>query len=120
MNRKITFQDPCRLGRHMGVYDAPRTVLDRIPGLELREMGRNRNMATCCGTNAWVNCDQNSKRIQLDHLREVKELGCDLLVTSCPKCEIHFRCAMSDRNLEEDVAVELMDFASLVEQSLTG
>jgi Fe-S oxidoreductase len=118
IDKRVTFQDPCRLGRHMGIYDPPRNILENIPGLEIQEMGKSRNMATCCGTNAWVNCDVNSKQTQLDHLREVLEMECDLLITSCPKCEIHFRCAMNDKTIDEEISVEMMDFASLVDMSL--
>jgi Fe-S oxidoreductase len=117
VNETVTFQDPCRLGRHMGVYDAPRSILSKIPDLQFKEMMRNRNMATCCGTNAWVNCDVNSKQIQVDHLKEAKDMGCDLLLTACPKCEIHYRCAMKDTAIEDDIQIELTDIASIAERS---
>ena len=92
-NKKVTYHDSCRLGRHMGVYDPPRTVIDSIPDIELVEMEKNRENALCCGVNSWLNCGQLSKQIQLNRLKEAKATGANWLITSCPKCQIHLKCA---------------------------
>ncbi len=91
--KKVTYHDPCRLGRHMGLYDQPRTVIDSILDTDLLEMERNRENALCCGVNSWLNCGKLSKQIQLDRLKEAKATGADWLITSCPKCQIHLKCA---------------------------
>ncbi len=98
LDRTVTYQDPCRLGRHLGIYDQPREVLSSIPGLKLIEMEKSGKNAVCCGTTAWTNCGAHSKLIQLDRLREADHLKADTLVTSCPKCYIHFTCALNDEN----------------------
>lgn len=95
LNRTVTYQDPCRLGRHLGIYDQPREVLSSIPGLKLTEMEKSGKNAVCCGTSAWTNCGTPSKLIQLNRLREVDHLRAGTMVTSCPKCYIHFNCALS-------------------------
>jgi len=82
----VTFQDPCRLSRHMGLKDAPRQALDLVPGLTRVEMLHSGSNAMCCGTSAWMSCDQTSKRIQGDRLAEAEDTGADTLVTSCPFC----------------------------------
>lgn len=92
----VTYQDPCRLGRYMGVYEAPRKVLSSIPGVELREMPCSRSNSICCGVSAWLNCGTFSKRIQVDRLREAAATGARTLVTACPKCNVHFNCVMSE------------------------
>ena len=90
----VTFADPCRLGRHQGKYAAPRAALAAVPGLTLAEMPRSRAQAVCCAGN-WLACNQTSKRIQTDLLRAAANTGADELVTACPKCLIHLKCAQA-------------------------
>ncbi len=94
--RPLTIQDPCRLGRHMGVVDAPRKVLTALPGHELREMEHSGLNSHCCGTSSWLNCGTFSKRIQLERMREAEAVGADLIVTACPKCFTHFSCTLNE------------------------
>jgi Fe-S oxidoreductase len=114
---RVTYHDPCRLGRHMGVYDAPRQVIER-QGLDLAEMPRNRANALCCGTNGWTQCAIANKAVQVDRLREARATGADLLVTACIKCHIHFQCAMQDQLLGEEINIEIKDLAVLVAEAL--
>lgn len=113
----VTYQDPCRLGRHLGIYDEPRTVLDALPGVELVEMPKSRERAICCGTSTWMNCTAYSKMIQIARLKEAKATGADRLVTACPKCEIHFRCAIGTRSSEE-IQIEPVDVVTLAAEAL--
>jgi Fe-S oxidoreductase len=118
--RKITYQDPCRLGRHLGIYDEPREVIGNVPGIELVEMDRNRENAMCCGTSAWINCDRFSKQMQINRLKEAKSTGADMLVTACPKCQIHLKCAMSGELPvgKEEVEIEINDLSVLVARGM--
>lgn len=117
--RKVTYHDPCRLGRHMGIYDAPREVLKHIPGIELIEMERSRENALCCGTSAWLSCDEIAKVIRSDRIAEAEATGASILVTTCPKCETHFSCLKSERLLEKpQIAIEIMDLTVLVAKAL--
>jgi len=118
--KKVTYQDPCRLGRHLGVYDAPRAVLRAMPGVDLVEMERSRECALCCGTSAFTNCDVYSHEMRMERLREAEATGAELLVTSCPKCQVHFECAMNDRSEEKgpEMSIRIVDLASLVADSL--
>ncbi len=99
----VTYHDPCRLGRLAGIYDAPRTLLASIPGIELKEMERSRENGVCCGTTGWMNCSSCSKEIQMQRLAEASATGAGTIVTACPKCQIHFRCAKSAFDLEIEV-----------------
>jgi len=111
--KTVTFHDPCRLGRHLGVYDAPRKVLEGL-GYKVVEMRHARRNATCCGTNGWTHCDAANKAIQVQRLREAKATGADVMVTACLKCQIHFRCALMDEQLKEEIGIEMVDLATLV------
>ena len=115
--RRVTYQDPCRLGRHLGVYDAPRRVL-AAAGFELVEMERTRAAAQCCGTTCWTNCGQVSRNIQVERLQEARATGAELLITACPKCQIHFKCAQRDPTLGEGIGIEIRDLATLVAERL--
>jgi Fe-S oxidoreductase len=100
---KVTFQDSCRLGRFQGIYEPPRDLLLAVPGLELVEMEENRKRSMCCGTSCWMNCDQESKRMQVERLEEASTIA-DMMITACPKCLIHFVCAMDGQSkLDTDV-----------------
>lgn len=120
IKKKVTYQDPCRLGRHLGIYEEPRKVIQAIPGIELIEMERNREESLCCGTSAFTNCDVYSKQIRVDRLLEAKATGAETLITCCPKCQTHFRCAMVSRGEEKgpEVEIEVMDLANLVADAL--
>ncbi len=96
----VTYQDPCRLGRHLGVFDAPRRVLGAIPGLELVEMERSGADAACCGTAGFMHCDAASRSLQTERLAEAVATGAATLLTACPKCLIHLTCAqVEDRRV---------------------
>ncbi len=115
--KTVTFHDPCRLGRHLGVYDAPRQVLEGL-GYKVVEMRHARRNATCCGTNGWTHCDAANKAIQVQRLREAKATGADVMVTACLKCQIHFKCALMDEQLKDEIGIEMVDLATLVAEQL--
>ena len=83
-------------------------------------MTRNRMSALCCGTQAWMNCGTVNKQIQSERLREADTTGAELLLTSCPKCQIHLKCAMNDQMLGEELGIEIEDITSLAAKALTG
>jgi len=120
IKKKVTYQDPCRLGRHLGVYDAPRKVIESIPGIELVEMRHSGLESICCGTSAFTNCDSYSNMLRTERLCEATETGAELLITACPKCQTHFRCAMMDKGEEHRSTpkIEIMDLANLVANAI--
>jgi len=119
LKQKVTYHDPCRLGRFGGIFDAPRMIINAIPGLELIEMPRNRTNSLCCGTQAWINCGTVNKQIQEERLREAKSTGADILLTSCPKCQIHFNCALNDGRLGEELKLKIEDVVGLAARLVT-
>ena len=117
-SQKVTFQDPCRLGRHMNIYEQPRDTLRSIAGIDLVEMAHHHKRSICCGVSGWMNCSQVSKQIQTNRLGEAKETGADILVTSCAKCQIHFKCALDDAELSKEMTFQIKDLTEVVGQSL--
>jgi len=114
---KVTYHDPCRLGRHLGVYDSPRQVIEAL-GMELVEMEHSGKNALCCGTSCWTNCGAVNKQIQVDRLREAQATGAELLVTACPKCQIHFKCALDDAKVAGEMGIEICDLVTLVDEAM--
>jgi Fe-S oxidoreductase len=113
---RVTYHDPCRMGRYLHVHEPPRTVLGSVPELELVEMEDNRERSMCCGSTAWVNCSGCSKLIQREKLRQAKETGARVMLTTCPKCQIHLSCAARDQDASQAVKVE--DVTSWVGRAL--
>ena len=118
--KKVTYQDPCRLGRHLAIYEPPRELIKAIPGIKLVEMEHCADQSICCGTSVWTNCGSYSKEIRVERLSEAKATGAELMITACPKCQIHFKCAMVDKGAEKgsDIKIEVMDLVNLVANAM--
>src|SRR5690606_35787534 len=86
---KVTYHDPCYLGRYNGVYDAPRDAVSALPGAELVEMRRNRNKSFCCGGGGgrMFMEEQRGTRINQARVQEAIETGAELLCAACPRSE---------------------------------
>ncbi len=113
----VTFQDPCRLGRFMGEYEAPRSLLEAAA--DFREMDHARHQSICCGTSAWTQCGHTAKSIQVERLKEARTTGADTLVTACPKCQIHFNCALADSDVENAARIPVRDLTTLLWDALS-
>ena len=113
INRKVTYHDPCHLGRYTGVYDAPRSILEAIPGVELVEMPRNRANAFCCGAGAGVRTayPEFAGWVASERVREAVSTGADTLVTACPFCEQNLGDVKQPK-------IELVDILELVRESM--
>jgi Fe-S oxidoreductase len=115
---KVTYHDPCRLGRFAGEYEAPRKVLEAIPGVELVEMKRNRHRSPCCGVSAWMNCDDFSRELRLNKLTMAQDVDAGILATACPKCRIHLRCYTTNEHVQPQVKINVEDITVIAAQSL--
>ena len=93
-------------------------MLRALPGVKLAEMRKSGPTGACCAGGTWSNCDRFAKRLQVDRLREARATGAQVLVTACPKCQIHFRCAMKDPRLKGEIEIEMKDVAEIVAGAL--
>jgi len=109
----LTYQDPCRLGRHLGIYDEPRHVLQHNNSSHYRELQPSRKQSLCCGVSGWMNCDINSKAIQTKRLEQAHETEAEVLTVACPKCQIHFTCTLQDKTLNTKYPIRIKDIATI-------
>jgi Fe-S oxidoreductase len=113
----VTYQDACRLGRYQGVYQEPRSLIDQL-GFQLVEMDHHQHSSLCCGTSCWSTCGQMNKKIQVERLKEARATGAERLITSCVKCQIHFKCAQKDPALGSELEIEIRDLTTLLAENL--
>ncbi|UCE91108.1 MAG: (Fe-S)-binding protein [Methanobacteriota archaeon] len=116
VDRTVTFHDPCHLGRHNGLYDQPRSILEAIPGLRIVEMERNRDDARCCGAGGGVKTAFPELANDISELRvaDAESVGCEVLCTSCPFCYQSLKSAIASSGSE----MEMVDLMELLWQSL--
>jgi len=114
--KKVTYHDPCYLGRHNGIYDEPREVLGKVPGLELTEMADSLEDSLCCGGGGgriWMETVKGERFSDL-RLEQAIGVGAEVLVTACPYCITHFE--ESRIALEDGKAPEIMDITEILQE----
>jgi Fe-S oxidoreductase len=116
--RKVTYHDPCTLGRHSRIFDPPRRILEAIDGIEMVEMADNREKALCCGASPWAYCGLVHKQIQKERLAQAAATGADVLITACPKCQIHLKCAQRNAENHDVCQIEIRDLFDIAAESL--
>jgi len=116
--RKITYHDPCYLGRHNGIYDEPREALKKISGLELHEMSESRVDSLCCGGGGgriWMETLKGERFSDL-RLEQAIDVGAEVLVTSCPYCIANFEDSRLTLGLDEKI--EIKDVTEMIQEAL--
>jgi len=116
--KRITYHDPCYLGRHNGIYDEPREVLNKVPGLELIEMPDSREDSLCCGGGGgrvWMETEKGERFSDL-RIEQAMGVGAEVLVTACPYCITMFE----DSRLTMDVAekMEIKDITEIIGETV--
>jgi Fe-S oxidoreductase len=122
LDTKVTYHDPCYLGRHNEVYDEPRGILHHVPGVELTEMHRHRRTGFCCGAGGarmWLE-ERIGTRINVNRTDEALGTGADVVSTACPYCLIMLDDATKGRQAEgaASESVRVLDVAQVLEQSV--
>jgi heterodisulfide reductase subunit D len=113
-DKTITYHDPCHLGRHSGIYEEPREVYKKIPGVTLVEMRRNRENAWCCGAGGGVKIGfpEWSVEVSKERLEEAKETGASIVSSTCPFCKTN----LGDANREFNMDFEILDLIEILDQ----
>ena len=116
-NKKITYHDPCYLGRANNIYDPPRKLLQSL-GVELIEMKRSRRKSFCCGAGGsqmFKDAENGLKEINIERTEEALKLQPDIIATGCPFCNTMIRDGV--KIINEDIA-EVKDVAELIADNI--
>ncbi|NNF99692.1 MAG: (Fe-S)-binding protein [Desulfobacteraceae bacterium] len=116
--KQVTYHDPCYLGRHNDIYEEPRDLLRKVPGLELIEMADSRKDSLCCGGGGgriWMDTPLEERFSDL-RLIQANEIGAQVLATSCPYCITNFE--ESRLNLEYEEVLEIKDITEIINDML--
>jgi Fe-S oxidoreductase len=114
LSSKVTYHDPCHLGRATNIYDAPRELLQKIAGLELIEMEHSREASFCCGSGGGVraNFPELAQAVGALRIDEAHEINAEYLISACPLCKYHFKELPNIGNLK------ILDILELLNQLL--
>jgi len=118
-NGKVyTYHDPCYLGRHNGLYDEPRAVIDAIPGIKRVDMKKCRDRSFCCGGGGLMLFyePEEEQRMGVLRVEMAAEVGADVIVTACPFCLVNIEDAIKVAGMEGKM--ESIDLAELVAQHM--
>ena len=116
--KSVTYHDPCYLGRHNHLFDAPRDLLQSVPGLTLLEMDQNRNTALCCGGGGgriWMDTPMEERFSDI-RIEQAMDTGAQILATACPYCITNFE--ESRLNLKFEDAVEIKDITEIIHEAM--
>ncbi len=117
LEAKVTFHDPCHFDRKSEIYDSPRKVLENIPGISLIEMAHNKEKSLCCGGGAgvvWTTYPRLSLLMAERRLKEAKDAGAEIMVTSCPLCYITFNVCKKKKKID----IEILDLSQLLTRAM--
>jgi len=122
VEEKLTYHDPCFLGRHNKVYTPPREILDAVPGVEATEMHRCKERGFCCGAGGarmWME-ERIGKRINTERIEEALALEPDTISTACPYCLVMLGDAVAAKKSSGDApdTLEVVDVAQLLARSV--
>jgi Fe-S oxidoreductase len=122
LDMRVTWHDPCTLGRHCGVYEPPRSILRSIPGLKFSEMALNREYGRCCGAGGGFSAFNHEIAVKIAEsylLENAAPLKVEAIVTACPNCYTSFRhAARSLRRTTNDFRMDVYDLSEIVEKAL--
>ena len=113
LNKKITYHDPCYLGRKNNIFDEPRKIIESLPGVELVEMEFSRENAYCCGgggTGLWM--DLPGEHMDLKRVDQVNEVNAEIVAVACPACLTMLDTARVSRGYN----IEVKDIAQIVKE----
>jgi len=120
--KKVTYHDPCDLGRAFQIFEEPREILKRIPGLEYVEMTRNRLQARCCGGGGGVQANNPDMALQMaaERVRDALAVRAEIIVSGCAACKDNLRKGAKALPKQDRGKIKIMDITEIVAQAMEG
>jgi Fe-S oxidoreductase len=114
--KKVTYHDPCDLGRAFKIFEEPRDILKGIPGLEYVEMTRNRLKARCCGGGGGVQANNPEMAVEMgaERVRDALAVGAEIIVSGCAACKDNLRKGAKAIPKGERGKIKIMDITEAV------
>jgi Fe-S oxidoreductase len=122
MEKTVTYHDPCYLGRRSEVFEEPRKLIEKIPGIHFVEMEKCKENSDCCGMGGgrmWMEVPKglvSSQTIAERRVKQALDTGAEILLTACPFCKITLTDAVKAMKVEE--SIQVMDITELIAMSL--
>ncbi len=119
VEKVVTYQDPCFLGKHNDIYDEPRKIIESIPGIKFVELNLSRERSICCeggGGRMWYDVPGESGRLAETRVEEAIDVGAEVLAVACPFCLLTFDDAVKTTGNED--RIQVMDIMELVAEGL--
>ncbi|MEJ2724233.1 MAG: (Fe-S)-binding protein [Deltaproteobacteria bacterium] len=120
LGKKVTYHDPCDLGRAFQIFEEPRNILKAIPGLEYVEMARNRLQARCCGGGGGVQANNPDMAVEMaaERVRDALAVGAEIIVSGCAACKDNLRKGAKSIPKDERGKIKIMDITEIVAQCM--
>jgi glycolate oxidase len=120
IEKRVTYHDPCDLGRRLGIFEPPRQIIQAIPGIEFMEMDRNRLQGRCCGAGGGVSAvdPQMAVAMAKERVQDALSVSADILVSACASCKDNLRKGLAELPKEERKKLKIMDINELVVMAL--
>jgi Fe-S oxidoreductase len=120
LNQRVTYHDPCDLGRAFKIFEEPRDILQSIPGLDLVEMARNRLQARCCGGGGGVMANDPDMAVNMaeQRVRDALAVGAEIIVSGCAACKDNLKKGAKAIPKEERAKIKVMDITEVVAKAM--
>ena len=120
MKKKVTYHDPCDLGRAFKIFEEPRNILKSIPGLEFVEMDRNRLLARCCGGGGGVLANNPEMAVEMaaERVRDALAVGAEIIVSGCAACKDNLRKGARAIPKQERGKIKIMDITEITAKAV--
>ena len=112
INKKVTYHDPCEIGRYRNIYNPARNVFKALPGIEFVEMARNKEDAFCCGGGGAVKTmyEDHSNNVAVERIQDFIDTGAELMTSICPACELN----LTHGTYAAKIEARVLDVAELI------